>query len=57
MGDNDDYRMAIFSGRLEDWAAWKHDIESFLSVTFYGHSKNPIKFFKSFILNFFEIAS
>lgn len=30
MGDNDDYRMTIFSGRLDDWDAWKCDIESFI---------------------------
>jgi hypothetical protein len=32
MGDMDDYRMAIFSGRLEDWDAWKRDIESFIGA-------------------------
>src|SRR6056297_647826 len=32
MGDNDEYRMAIFSGRLEDWDAWKRDVESFIGA-------------------------
>jgi len=32
MGDMDDYKMAIFSGRLEDWDAWKRDIESFIGA-------------------------
>ena len=32
MGDKDDYRMAIFSGRLEDWDTWKSEIESFIGA-------------------------
>jgi hypothetical protein len=32
MGDNDEYRMAIFSGRLEDWDEWKRDVESFIGA-------------------------
>ena len=32
MGDMDDYKMAIFSGRLEDWDAWKRDVESFIGA-------------------------
>src|SRR6056297_1467875 len=32
MGDMDGCKMAIFSGRLEDWDAWKRDIESFIGA-------------------------
>ncbi|EWM30056.1 hypothetical protein Naga_100975g3 [Nannochloropsis gaditana] len=32
MGGKDDYRMAIFSGRLEDWSSWKREIESFIGA-------------------------
>ena len=32
MGDKDNYRMAIFSGRLEDWDTWKSEIESFIGA-------------------------
>jgi hypothetical protein len=32
MGDKVDYRMAIFSGRLEDWDTWKSEIESFIGA-------------------------
>ena len=51
MGDMDDYRMAInkFSGRLEDWDAWKRDIESFIGAKdpemagiIVGLTKSPI---------------
>jgi len=49
MGDMDDYRMAIFSGRLEDWGAWKRDIESFIGAkdpemadVIVGLTKSPI---------------
>jgi hypothetical protein len=49
MSDMDDYRMAIFSGRLEDWDAWKRDIESFIGAKdpemadiIVGLTKSPI---------------
>jgi hypothetical protein len=32
MRDKDDYRMAIFSGRLEDGDTWKSEIESFIGA-------------------------
>ena len=49
MGDMDDYKMAIFSGRLEDWDAWKREIESFIGAKdpemadiIVGITKSPI---------------
>ena len=49
MGDKDDYRMAIFSGRLEDWDTWKSEIESFIGAKdpemadiIVGITKSPI---------------
>src|SRR6056297_2142529 len=49
MGDMDDYRMAIFSGRLEDWDTWKSEIESFIGAKdpemadiIVGITKSPI---------------
>jgi len=39
MSDMDDYRMAIFSGRLEDWDAWKRDIENCNRCGKYGHKE------------------
>jgi len=41
--------MAIFSGRLQDWDAWKRDIKSFIGAknpemadTIIGLTKSPI---------------
>jgi hypothetical protein len=49
MGDMNDYRMAIFSGRLEDWDTWKSKIESFIGAKdpesadiIVGLTKSPI---------------
>src|SRR6056297_662846 len=49
MGDMDGCKMAIFSGRLEDWDAWKRDIESFIGAKdpgmadiIVGLTKSPI---------------
>jgi hypothetical protein len=49
MGDKDDYRMAIFSGRLEDWDTWKSEVESFIGAKdpdkadiIVGITKSPI---------------
>src|SRR6056297_3038009 len=39
MSDMDDYRMAIFSGRLEDWDAWKRDLEICNWCRKYGHKE------------------
>ncbi|EWM20134.1 retrotransposon ty1-copia subclass [Nannochloropsis gaditana] len=39
MSDNDEYRMAIFSGRLEDWDAWKCDLEICNWCRKYGHKE------------------
>jgi hypothetical protein len=49
IADKDDYRIAIFSGRLEDLDYWKRDIESFIGAKdpkmtdiIVGLTKSPI---------------